>query len=121
LPFVLDVDQMTSDVKFPPFVLAILALGIAIPLPIQAGKSKKKSPPAAQDTSDRITALHLTSIIVTIFATHESKEYKVTPATRITVNGRASQLSGLATGMDVTVTPNADGFTAATIDARTRP
>jgi hypothetical protein len=82
--------------------------------------SKKTSPAPAADTSDRITAVHLTSITINIFATHSQKEFKVTPATKITVNGQQSQLSGLATGMDVVVTPAADGVTAATIDAKTR-
>ena len=71
------------------------------------------------DTSDRISAIHLTSITINIYATQSAKEYKVTPATKITVNGQPSQLNGLATGMDVVVTPAADGVTAATIDAKT--
>ena len=71
------------------------------------------------DTSDRISAIHLTSITINIYATQSAKEYKVTPATKIAVNGRPAQLNGLATGMDVVVTPAPDGVTAATIDART--
>src|ERR1700722_12181712 len=85
-------------------------------------KSPSASPRAAAtvDTSDRITALSLTSVIVTIYATHQSKEFKVTPATRFTVNRRAETLSGLAVGMNVAITtlPN-DPTTAATVDAKT--
>ena len=43
----------------------------------------------------------------------------VTPATKITVNGQPAQLNGLATGMDVLVTPAPDGVTAVGIDAKT--
>ena len=85
-----------------------------------AGKSKKKSTPAPE-TSDKITAIYLTSITINTYTTHAAKEFKVTPATKITVNGAPSQLSGLATGMDVVVTPASDGITAATIEAKTRP
>jgi len=87
--------------------------------PSAHAKSKKSTPAPAVDTSDRITALHLTSITITLYATHASKEYRVTPATKITVNGQPAQLSGLATGMDVVVTPAPDGVTAATVDAKT--
>ncbi len=83
-----------------------------------AGRSKKSSTPAP-DTTDHITAVHLTSISINIYATHSAKEYKVTPATKITVNGQPSQLNGLATGMSVVVTLAADGVTAASIDAKT--
>ena len=109
--------------KFLPIVLAALFGALLLPVTAPAGdKSKKKSPTPAPvaDTSDKITAVHLTSITINLFATHSAKEYKVTPATKITVNGQPSQLNGLATGMDVVVTPAADGITAATIDARTR-
>jgi len=71
------------------------------------------------DTSDRITAVHLTSITIHVYATHAGKEYKVTPATKITVNGQPAQLNGLVTGMDVVVALAADGVNAATIDAKT--
>jgi hypothetical protein len=54
------------------------------------------------------------------YATHTGKEYKVAPATKITVNGQPAQLSGVATGMNVVIAPAADGVTAATIDAKTR-
>ena len=85
-----------------------------------AGKSKKKSTPApAADTADKITAVHLTSISINVFATHSGKEYKVTPATKITVNGQPAQLNGLTTGMDVLVTAAPDGITATAIDAKT--
>lgn len=90
--------------------------------PAHAGYPKKKKgtpTPAAVDTNDKITALHLTSIMITVAATHQGKEYKVNPATKITVNGQAAQLSGLAVGMDVSVTPAPnDPTTAATIDAK---
>ena len=98
--------------------VVLIAAAVSFPTVTQA-KSKKSTPPPPVDTSDRITALHLTSITVTIYATHAAKEYKVTPATKITVNGQPAQLSGLATGMDVVVAPAADGVTAATIDAKT--
>ena len=71
------------------------------------------------DTSDKITALHLASITINIYATHSAKEYRVTPATKITVNGQPAQLNGLATGMNVVVVPAPDGVTAANIDAKT--
>jgi hypothetical protein len=103
--------------KNPPIILGTLALIIATSL--SASAKSKKSTPAPVDTSDRIIALHLTSITVAIYATHQSREYKVTPATKIIVNGQPTQLNGLATGMDVVVTLAADGITAATIDAKT--
>jgi len=103
--------------KIPPIIVATLGLIIATSL--SASAKSKKSTPVPVDTSDRITALHLTSITVTIYATHQSKEYKDTPATKITVNGRPAQLNGLATGMDVVVMPATDGVTAAIIDAKT--
>ena len=81
-------------------------------------KSKKSAPAAAIDTSDKITSIHLTSISVTIYSTHAAKEYKVTPATKITVNGQPGTLSTLATGMDVTISTASDPTVAATIDAR---
>jgi len=59
------------------------------------------------------------SITINLYATHAAKEYKVTPATKITVNGQPSQLNGLATGMSVVVIPAVDGVTAAVIDAKT--
>jgi hypothetical protein len=64
---------------------------------------------------------HLTSITINIFANHLAKEYWVTPATNITVNGRPARLDGLSTGMSVTVTFSPDGFTAANIEAGTAP
>jgi hypothetical protein len=108
--------------KFLPTAIALLVGAMfLISSSAQAGgsKSKKKSPTPAADTSDRISAIHLTSITINSFATHAAKEFKVTPATKITVNGQPSQLSGLATGMDVLVTPAPDGVTAAVIDAKT--
>jgi len=80
----------------------------------------KKSPSASPaDVSDRITALSLTSVIVTLYANHQSKEYKVTPETKFTVNGQPNVLSGLAVGMAVAITtlPN-DPTTAAVVDAK---
>jgi len=107
--------------KFLPIVLATCLLFIAAPPSIlAAGKSKKKSTPApVTDTSDKITAVHLTSVTINVFATHSQKEFKVTPATKITVNGQPAQLNGLATGMNVVITPAPDGITAASIDAKT--
>jgi hypothetical protein len=49
---------------------------------------------------------------------YAAKEYKVTPATKITVNGQPGTLSSLATGMDVTISTASDPTVAATIDAR---
>ena len=87
-------------------------------------KGKKSSSPRAPttvvDTNDRITALSLTSVIITVYATHQSKEYKVTPATKFSVNGRPATLQDLTTGLDVVITtlPN-DPTTASTVDAKT--
>ena len=102
-------------------IVTTLCLLFSVTLSVEAGgKSKKKSTPApATDTSDRITAVHLTSISISVYATHSAKEYKVTPATKITVNGQPAQLSGLGTGMDVVVAVAPDGVTAAAIDAKT--
>ena len=101
-------------------IAAFLLAAFLVPAnsPARGSKSKKSTPAPVADTSDRITVLHLTSITVTIYATHQSKEYKVLPATKITVNGQPGALSSLATGMDVTVTTAPDGVTAATIDAK---
>ena len=103
--------------KILPSIVVTLALIIATSF--SASAKSKKSTPAPVDTSDRIIARHLTSITVTIYATYQSREYKVTPTTKITVNGQPAQLNGLATGMDVVVTLATDGITAATIDAKT--
>ena len=46
-------------------------------------KSKKSTPAPAVNTSDKISAIHLTSITINVYATHAAKEYKVTPATKI--------------------------------------
>jgi Tfp pilus assembly major pilin PilA len=103
--------------------LSLLATCIAVAAlilgPVSShGASKKKKPETpAVDTSDRITAVHLGSITVTVFANHMAKEYQVTPATRITVNGAPATRNNLATGMSVVVTA-ADGRTAETIDAK---
>ena len=102
-------------------IVLTLCLFVSVTLSIEAaGKSKKKTTPAAVvDTSDKISAVHLASITVSVHSPPSSKEYKVTPATKITVNGQPAQLSGLGTGMDVVVAPAADGVTATTIDAKT--
>jgi hypothetical protein len=55
---------------------------------------------------------------VNIFSPAASKEYKVTPATTITVNGQPGKLSSLATGMEVSVTTGNDPSAAVTIDAK---
>jgi hypothetical protein len=116
-----DQDRCRSNdgMKFLPAIAALLAVALLFPSKTFAA-GKKKSPTPAADTSDHITAVHLTSITINIYATQAGKEYKVTPATRITVNGKPSQLSGLATGMSVVVTPAADGVTAASVDPKTR-
>lgn len=105
-------------------VCATLLLSILATSPALAGypkKSKEKPTPSAGYTNDKITALHLTSIMVTVAATHQGKEFKINPATKITVNGQPGTLSSLAVGMDVnvTATPN-DPTTAAAIDAKSR-
>ena len=100
-------------------ITALALLSIFLAPPLALAKSKKKSPTPAPDTADKITAVHLTSIAVSLYTTHQAKEYKVTPATKITVNGQPSQLNGLATGMSVLVTPAPDGVTAVAIDAKT--
>jgi hypothetical protein len=101
-------------------IATTLCLLFSLTLSTQAaGKSKKKSPAPVVDTSDKISAVHLASITVSVNSPPASKEYKVTPATKITVNGQPAQLSGLGTGMDVVVAPAADGVTAASIDAKT--
>jgi hypothetical protein len=105
------------------FVLVCLAIAISTPPGGTLAGGKKTSSPARPtpiiDTNDKITALSLTSIIVTVYATHRSKEYKVTPATKIMVNGQTKTLPDLAAGMDVSVAtlPN-DSTTAATVDAK---
>jgi hypothetical protein len=105
--------------KFLPAIAALLAVALLFPSKTFAA-GKKKSPTPVADTGDHITAVHLTSIAINIYATQAAKEYKVTRATKITVNGGPSQLSGLATGMSVVVTLAPDGVTAASIDAKTR-
>jgi hypothetical protein len=104
--------------KFLPIIAAVLAAALFLPpKTFAAGKSKKVTP-ALNDLSDKISAVHLTSITVSVHSPAASKEYKVTPATKIIVNGQPSQLSGLATGMSVVVTPSPDGSTAVAIDAK---
>ena len=105
--------------KFLPAIAALLAVALLFPSKSFGAGKKKSAPTPAPDTSDHITAVHLTSITINVYATHAGKEYKVTPATKITVNGQPSQLNGLATGMSVVVTPSPDGVTAITIDAKT--
>src|ERR1700738_703046 len=83
-------------------------------------KSKKATPAATVSTSDKIRAVHLTSITVSVHSPPSSKEYKVTPATTITVNGQPKTLHDLSTGMDVSVTPASDPTVAATIDAKSK-
>jgi hypothetical protein len=100
--------------------VVLFAAAVSFPVVTQAkSKSKKSTPAPAVDTSDKISAVHLASIIVSVHSPPASKEYKVTPATKITVNGQPAQLSGLATGMSVIVAPAPDGLTAVTIDAKT--
>lgn len=81
-------------------------------------KSKSKKPAPEVSTSDKISAVHLTSITISVHSPPASKEYKVTPATKITVNGESKMLRDLATGMDVSVTTGSDPTAAVTIDAK---
>ncbi len=105
--------------KFLPAIAVLLAVALLFPSKSFGAGKKKSTPKPAPDISDHITAVHLTSITINIYATHAEKEYKVTPATKITVNGQPSQLSGLATGMSIIVIPSPDGVTAFTVDAKT--
>ena len=97
-----------------------LSAALVLPITPAIAKSKSKKPPPAAtvSTSDKISAVHLASITVSVHSPPASKEYKVTPATTITVNGQPKTLKDLATGMDVTVTTAPDGATAASIDAK---
>ena len=103
-------------------LLLTIFLSAALVLPITPAiaksKSKKTAPAATVSTSDKISAVHLMSITVSIHSPASSKEYKVTPATTITVNGQPKTLKDLATGMDVTVTTAGDPTAAVTIDAK---
>jgi hypothetical protein len=108
-----------ARVRFLPAIAALLAVALLFPSKSFGGGKKKSTPAPAADTTDHITAIHLMSIAVNLYATHAAKEYRVAPTTKITVNGTPSQLNGLATGMSVVVTPSPDGVTAATIDAKT--
>ena len=102
---------------FAAFILS--AAFICISPATMSAKGRKKAPtPVAIDTNDKITAVHLASITIHVFATQLSKEYRVLPATKITANGRPGKLSDLATGMDVTVTVGANPGVADTIDAK---
>src|ERR1044072_7774854 len=91
--------------KFLPAIAALLAVALLFPSKTFGSGKKKSSPPPAHDTSDHISAIHLTSITVTVFANHQSKEFRVSPATKITVNGQPPQLRGLASGMSFVVAP----------------
>ena len=105
--------------KFLPAIVALLAVALLFPSKtFGAGKSKKHTPMPTPDTTDHITAVHLTSITINVYATQSGKEYKVTPATKITVNGQPSRIDGLATGMSVVVTSAQDGATAVNINAK---
>src|ERR1700730_3942862 len=105
-------------------LLLAIFLSVTLILPaapaIAKSKSKKTAPAVTVSTSDKISAVHLTSITVSVHSPAASKEYKVTPATKITVNGQPGTLSSLATGMDVSVTTAADPTTAVTIDAKSK-
>jgi hypothetical protein len=99
-------------------VLAAAFMSILSDSAIAKWKKSSASPSATQaDTGDKIVAVHLTSIIVSGASTHSSKEYKITAATKITVDGQPAKVSNLTTGMGVTVAPAADATVAATIDA----
>jgi hypothetical protein len=99
------------------FILAIAFMSLPATTTLAKGKPKKTTP-IPVDTNDKISAVHLTAITVSVYATHSSKEYKVTPATKITVNGKPGTLSGLATGMNVTVSTGTDPTAATAIDAK---
>jgi hypothetical protein len=103
-------------------LLLTIVLSAALLLPaapaIAKSKSKKTAPAATVSTTDKISAVHLTSITVSVHSPPTSKQYKVTPATKITVNGQPGTLSSLATGMEVSVTTATDPTTAETIDAK---
>ena len=105
-------------------VLLIAAFVCITPTNTLAGKppkGKKKGPTTVPvDTNDRISAVHLSSITVNVFSAQKQQEYQVTPQTKITINGAEGKLSGLTTGMDVTVTTAPDKPTVATtIEAKT--
>jgi len=106
-------------VKFLPILAAVLAAALVFPPQTFAVGKSKKATPTPIDISDKISAVHLTSITVSVHSPPTSKEYKVTPATKIVVNGQPSQLSGLGTGMSVVVAAAAAGVTAIAIDAKT--
>jgi hypothetical protein len=107
---------MKRLIPFAIFLSVLLLLPVA---PATAASKKTKKPEApAVSTSDKISAVHLASITVSVHSPASSKEYKVTPATTITVNGQPGKLSSLATGMEVSVTTAADPSTAVTIDAK---
>ncbi len=83
-------------------------------------KGKKKGPTTVPvDTNDRISVVHLSSITVHQASNQQSKEYQITPQTKITVNGVEGKLSNLTTGMDVTVTTAPNSSAAETIEAKT--
>lgn len=101
------------------FLLAALLIVTTVPdISLAGSKKPRKKEPAKVNTNDRISAIGLTAITVGVFSPSASKQYKITPATKITVNGKPAAISNLATGMDVTVTTAADPTVAATIDAR---
>lgn len=105
--------------RFLPAIAALLAVAVMFQSKaFSAGRSKRHSPTPAPEIADHITAIHLTSITINVYATQAAKEYKVTPATKITVNGQPSRLDGLATGMSVRVTSALDGATAVSVDAK---
>lgn len=84
-----------------------------------AGGKKTAKEDAGPEPTDKITVLDLTSVTVTLTATHSSVHYRVTPETKVMVNGAPGTLSHLATGMDVHVTPSANPSIAAEIVAKT--
>src|SRR4051812_27625127 len=112
-------NAMKRFITFLSAALLVLLVAVA-PVNNTFAKGKpKKSTPVPIDTNDKITAVHLTSVTVNIFANQKAQEYRVTPQTKITINGIDAKLSGLTTGMDVTVKTAADGVTAEAIEAKT--
>src|SRR4051794_7510806 len=100
-------------------ILAAAFLSLSTTTTTLAGKppSKgKKKQTVAVDTNDRISVVHLSSITVNHVSTQSSKEYQITPQTKITINGMEGKISGLTTGMDVTVTTAANSSAAETIE-----
>ena len=110
---------MKTLLRLAGFLLVGLLMLTAAPETSWAGKKKSHKKEVGVDTSDRISAVGLASITVAVFSPSSSKQYRITPETKITVNGKAGTAKDLTTGMNVSVTPATDPGAAAAIDART--